>query len=948
MQLRVKKKIKSCIALMLTLLITMIAIFQVTSLENSVLVWGGDENKKSSYEPIYNSEEHKLKYSKDSLSMKAQTSEDFGITISSDVTYYATYTIKTQGDCWFSFRGNTGRVFIGAKQYAVVGVENEKWIQKEGVAQTKEGARVTICSSKNKVSVWLNGDKIVDNATLTATGKAGQPKIDWITDSATFADVKVWINKEDDVTEPDSPSGEVTDEPSYSSDKDKIWYNKEKIELAAFSSYDFKLKFKTKDTYIVSYRVKTKGDIYFGFRGDKGRFYISATQYCALGVENEQWVQEKGIAEATNGAKVTIKSNGEKASVWLNGKKILDNANLVAKDECGIPKVSWTTDNTTLTDVKIWADKSVQTIKEESTEPAINIDKNEPKYDKTKHNLKFKQSVLNISSEEKENFGVTIAAKNTYYTSFVLKTKGDFYYDFRGDTGRIYIGPNQYCIIGVENEQWVQSPGLASGSDGVRVTICSNGDAVSVWFNGVRVAYNEKLKDRGKLGLPKVTWTTDKVILENIKVWTDKNQDDTVRPVGSNEPIYNDKTDYKYDIERVTNGIYKDGILSLAPEKTSFFLSELPYNASYYVTMMIKTEGAVNIQTRSPKDVINISKDGYTSLATGQNWVNRKFPTLSNGARVTIRSTGKKITVWVDGEKIVDGKYKNKDIAQPGIGWSFNDQVTVKDINIWTNKKYKSDEPMYNKMTDELHSFAYEGKVKAKGKTAKISPQNIVGFISDFDADADYYMSLVVKTKQSVNIMYRNPDGVICLSQDGYESSGTNGEWTKKTFYKLPFGVRVTLHSTPKKVTVWVDGEKLVDTSYSKNGESYPGIAWSFDKPVEVSNIKLWSTKTKQKIDLGVTGETARSSLSADKVFQVGLLKMEEDGGYMDKQLMPRNVYATSVDTKLDSKVNVIKAEKESDKSSLHIDVVAEIIGAIVLGIGVAVFGIVRKRKINS
>lgn len=946
MKLQIKKITKRGLALLLALLIVISTVFQVVKPKTAISVLG-DEGVQSADEPVYSATEHALKYKDDSFSTNAGTSKDFGVTIPADVTYYVTYTVKTQGDCWFNFRGDTGRIFIGATQYSVVGLQNTQWIQKAGLAQAEGGARVTIKSSNDKASVWLNGEKIADNASLTATDKAGQPSVSWVTDNTTFTNVKVWVNKSDDFQEPTDSDLGKTDEPEYNKDTDKMWVNKASMELDAFSNSDLGVKFKAEDTYYISYRVKTQGDFYFNFRGDTGRIYIGPKQYCVIGVENEKWVQQSGLAKTDKGAKITIESTGKKASVWLNGKKIIDKANLVKDGEVGVPKVSWTTEKTTLSEVKVWANKSVQTIKEGNSDTPSVVDANEPKYDKTKHSLKISKDKIQIAAEGKENLGVTIAAGNPYYTSFVLKTQGDFYYDFRGDTGRIYIGEKQYCVIGVENEKWVQSSGLAKEEKGVRVTIFSNGDKVSVWFNGVKVADNESLKTKGQLGLPKVTWTTDKVTLENVKIWTAKNQDDTVRPAGSDEPTYNKKKDYKYNIQKVTEGNYKNGILTLKPQKSSFILSKLPYNASYYITMNIKTEGAINIQTRNKEDIFNMSKDGYTSLATGDKWVEKKFPTLVNGARLTIYSTPKRLTVWVDGEKILSGKYVHKGTAQPGIGWSFDNKVTVDDIVIWTKEKYTSDEPVYNKLTDALHGFTYNGTVKINGKIAQIEPKNIVGFASDFDANADYYMSLTVKTEQSVNVMYRNPDGFICISQDGYISSGTKGEWVKKQFYKLASGMRVTFHSTPDSIAIWADGEKLVDEKYTRNGEAYPGIAWSFDKPVEISNIKLWSRKTSEYMNLGAIEYVSRNKLSADRKYLIGLLGNFGSDNYIDNQPIPKNTYKLSDNIAMDSSVDVIEAKTKEEQTLYYIPIVVGIVGLIVIIITTILIFIRRKQTVS-
>lgn len=950
-----KKKFKRYLALTLVFTIILTMFSHINFSGNITNVKGDAGSELSESEPKYDEAKHSSKYQTDKIELSAQTSKDLGVTIPSDKPYYVTYTVKTEGDCFFNFRGDTGRVYIGQKQYCVIGVENEQWVQEAGLAKAEKGARITVFSSDEKVSVWLNGEKIIDNKALTAAGKAGQPQFSWVTDSTELTDIRVWMNKADDVQEPDEPDTKG-DEPVYDKDKDKLWYDKATVEINPLSSKDFELKYKAEDVYYTSFRVKTDGEFYYNFRGSTGRIYIGPSQYCVVGVENEQWVQEKNLAKADKGAKVTVKSTGKKVSVWLNGKKVIDDANLVTTGECGIPNVSWTTEKTTLSDVKIWSDKSVELVKDSGTpgdEPGV-VDKNEPVYEKAKHDLKYSKDTLNIGAEKSEGFGVTIAEGNIYYTSFVLKTKGDFFFNFRGDTGRLYIGQTQYCVIGVENETWVRAKGLAAEQKGVKVTICSAGDRASVWLNGVKVTDNAALNAKGELGLPKVSWTTENVTMTNMKIWTPKNQDDRVTVKNSDEPVYNAKKDYKYEISKVTNGTYKKGRLHIKPEKNSYIFSDLPYNASYYMTMKIKTSGAVNIQSRNKKDIVNMNADGFESVATGNKWVNKKFPTLENGARITFYSTNKKIVMWVDGEKIIDGKYVNSGNAQPGITWTFKNEVDVEDICIWTKEKYKSDEPVYEKKTSTLHNYKYnkgvnekgQKTVKIKGKKAIITPSSIVDFLTDFNSDDDYYMSLTVQTEQSVNIRYRNPDGMICLSTSGYESVGTKGKWVDKTFYKLPTGMRVTFHSTPDRITIWADGEKIVDEPYLREGEAFPGIAWSFDKKVEVSNVKLWSIKQNIREDLGELIKANTMPLYMQSNYNVGLLPEVGESSYVDKQPIPRNAYTVSENVNINSDVDVIEADKATEtKNPMIIAII--IVLCFVIAIAVIVILIVAFNRKN-
>ena len=108
-------------------------------------------------------------------------------------------------------------------------------------------------------------------------------------------------------------------------------------------------------------------------------------------------------------------------------------------------------------------------------------------------------------------------------------------------------------------------------------------------------------------------------------------------------------------------------------------------------------------------------------------------------------------------------------------------------------------------------------------------------------------------------------------------------------------GLPVTVHSTPNHITIWLNGEKILNEAYTLAGESKPGISWSFADVVTVSDVKIW---TKTGIDteyMGEIEETAQSKLSENKEYGAALKPSKETETYVDPQPIGINVSKENV-----------------------------------------------------
>lgn len=451
-------------------------------------------------EPAYNADTDVLLYENSSITMEAATSEKFNNTsVSENTTYYVTYTLKTDGGAYFSYRGagdKGGRLYIGPTQYGLIGLETESWPQVPGLAKAENGVKVTICSTPDNITLYLNGEQVADQLPLATKGEAGVPSM-YVDAAATLTDVKIWT---------------VSDMPQYDEENDASKYFRDEIQIPAESKSDFGVKVPANVEYYVAFDVKTEGGLFFSLRGesDECRLYMDDHQYTLLGIsDTETWPQKQtGLA---TGARITLSCSGDSVKVWLNGEKIAEETFSKNTGLKGCPGITWVTKDTTITNARVW-------IKGD----AVLTD--EPKYDETVNVLKVSQETINVEAQSKADFGVEIPSYQEYFMDFTVKSDSGVFISYRGeDSGRLYIDAKQYAVIGIGEEvDWVQQKNNLA--DGVRVTIQSSGKKVSIWLDGESIVKDAEMVEADGIGTPAISWANAATTITNLKVWTNKDE----------------------------------------------------------------------------------------------------------------------------------------------------------------------------------------------------------------------------------------------------------------------------------------------------------------------------------------------------------------------------------------------------------------------------------------
>jgi hypothetical protein len=277
--------------------------------------------------------------------------------------------------------------------------------------------------------------------------------------------------------------------------------------------------------------------------------------------------------------------------------------------------------------------------------------------------------------------------------------------------------------------------------------------------------------------------------------------------------------------------------------------------------------------------------------------------------------------------------------------WTFSNPVEVSDICIWTKEDAPSDEPKYDADKHELHEITGVTGGAWKDGVLSVEAEGIAYFKTDLDADADYYMSYIVQTNNYVNISYRYPNGQLNIQSSGYQSIGTNEGWVNKRLPKLSSGLPVAVHSTPNHITIWLNGERIIDEAYTLAGESKPGISWSFADTVTISDVKIWTVPGQDTGYDGEIGETAEHKLSENKDYGEALKPAAEEKTYADPNPVGVNVVKEKAVSR-DGQSEVLPTDVAVDKEKPDfVKASIPVLGAVVL-LGVAVIQlVVSKRK---
>lgn len=140
--------------------------------------------------PVYDAAACVSKYESDLQTIAANAVLGFGVTIPEDETYYVNFTVQSTAGIYFDYRGS-GRLYLGTDRYCVLGVNGKQdWIQM--ASGIENGVLVTLKCTPDKVTIWLNGEKVTEDAVLDTKG-AGVPKVSWTDAETTLTDIRIWI-----------------------------------------------------------------------------------------------------------------------------------------------------------------------------------------------------------------------------------------------------------------------------------------------------------------------------------------------------------------------------------------------------------------------------------------------------------------------------------------------------------------------------------------------------------------------------------------------------------------------------------------------------------------------------------------------------------------------------------------------------------------------------------
>ena len=620
-------------------------------------------------EPSYAASTCILKYERASETISAQSGGGVWYdSIAADQTYYVSFTAKSTNTFYFNYKGGTGRLVIKTDGYGLLGVadatNNQLWGNSNTGLNGAEGVKVTLCSESTKTTLWINGEKVKENISLTddAAAKAGKPQVSWAEAELTLSDIKVWT---------------VSDEPVYNAETDIMKYEAaSELVSAGSAGQSWGVTIPENQTYYLSFKVQTTANLYFDYRGSQARILFGTDQYGLIGLETEKW--PPGDFGLRKGVKITLRSDPDKTTFWLNGEKIVENAALssTATGQKGIPQVSWADAEAILSDIKVW------TAKDGSEEPPVS---DEPVCDETKDKMyditsvasgcTYADGVLTVPAETNAVMQTGLPSNAAYYMTLQVQTS-DYVNLATRNGSYINLQPSGYQLVGTTSDAWVKSGLFAKLGTGVKITLYSDAVGFKMWVDGEK-AIEAQYSTENSSANPNISWSfASLVTVSNIRIWR-----------LSDEPRYDEMKDKLYDITSVADGCtYADGVLTVPAETNAVMQTGLPSNAAYYMTLQVQTSDYVNLATRNGS-YINLQPSGYQLVGTTSDaWVKSGlFAKLGTGVKITLYSDAVGFKMWVDGEKAIEAQYSAADSsANPNVSWSFDSVVTASNIQIWT------------------------------------------------------------------------------------------------------------------------------------------------------------------------------------------------------------------------------------------------------------------------
>lgn len=632
--------------------------------------------------------------------------------------------------------------------------------------QLNKNYKITIYSKQDTASVWVDETLVFDNISLvyqkggTAIDFTGMPSVTEIAlasgdgsgrrpTNTTVSQIAIWGDKKVEIT--DEPQFDEQTHKDYSlngqyeADKVLSVYDGQPITETGISGvkrYSFITAMTPQASYVFTATVNTSskntfwsgvryvirsgnnyiengvsdGEVYVLFRDDG--LYV-------IGISNGEKViaSDKTVKRVAGYTyRITVQTTPDTVSVWIDGKKKLENVGLV-----------WTngTDTVDFTDLPATpqlcfangnGENQIQTV---STVNKIKIFNNpltdnpsdpyaEPEYDSEKHTDYTSQMTVTRD-------GAVVDTKNSYsekgsgtidYVFDTLLTKASTYYYTATVSfpaicaewstpqlilreGRMPDGTNQSLqlvfrtnLMGIVNEkgssigsEFINTKTVGTVGRSYRLTVKSTPDTVSVWVDGKIVFRDLSLGEySGLKSAPGIRFMLGagetEGIVKDICIWNDasnENPTDVYDP--TDEPEYNELTDVNFSetmsVSRQDEN-YTSDCYSETGENGDIvysFKTGLTNNSTYYMTYYIDYESMAGSWT-TPHILLR------SGVAPNGEYEEIYLSFRTNGC-VVVNKKGSGLTELVD--------YDIK--AQEGKTYKLTVKCSPDNISVWLNKK---------------------------------------------------------------------------------------------------------------------------------------------------------------------------------------------------------------------------------------------------------------------
>ncbi len=890
---------------------------------------------ETSDEPVYNATSDVLTYSQDTSKLSPSVQEMWLGTkvLPPTETYYVSFHVKADelqngGFVQIRFYGKAGMAYLSLynSQYYLSNhfKEGDKYIQ--GNKGLKDGVTITYAQGPDGISIWMNGVKEQTNLKPTSTETMFAPKIHIEKGNFTLTNIKIWT---------------TSDVPQFDENNHILKYSIDAVDKTNGNG-DYPLApnpLPTTEASYVSFDLSVSN--LDAAEGTRIKFFGKMSMACLELYEDKYVLAHFKDGNGTinyatgleRGVRITYSQGPDGITVWLNGAKVKENLAPDSTSNPLIPAITPINSATVqLTNIKIWTDKGA------------------PQYDEKLHILKFSDSEKNIASGNDYFFGTEpFSTEETSYVSFYIKTSnaastGSVTIKFygKGSMAQLVLYKDKYVLSHFKDGNGTIN--YATGlEEGVKITYSQGPKGITVWMNDIKVQANlipESTAGALKPGL--AIWIP--VSLNEVKVWTEKAKGPTI----SDEPVY-DAAKHSLTYDKDASTIAANGELS--------FGTPLPTAETYYVSFEVQTEDSLNLDFYGKGGMARLwflqSQYVLVNFKGGEQYINGNKG-LANGVRITYSQGPEGISVWINGEKAHENLQpvatENGNAPRVRAG---SKSVDVKNVKVWAAKKQEpeepivSDAPVYNPEKHVLYEITGSKGGTYQDGVLTVQPQSSGYFNTDLDANADYYMSLIVKAKNPVNLSYRTK-GQINIQSSGYESIGTAGKWVNKNFSKLPTGLPVTIHSTPDWITIWVNGEKILDEAYTTpmKGECRPGISWSFNEEVTVSDVKIWTEPVENRNDLGEISMASKSPLFVVKEYGVALREEAQKKAYVDASPVGVNAQKSVVKGS-DGQSEIIASDIKTQGTRMNLMKASIPIAGVLVMLVIIIVQIVKRKKMQ-